>query len=224
MTPLTVPSFFQGKSRHSYTLTQTKPSHWSRLYRIYKPTFDIVCTLYALPLTLFIGLVLLVLNPWLNPGPLLFKQERLGRNRKVFMMYKFRTMLAQEGKVRGADDGLETSRITKLGIFLRRSRIDELPNFINVLRGEMSVIGPRPDASDHARVYLAEIPHYAYRYMVKPGITGLAQIETGYAEGIEATVRKAHYDQLYVETSCGRLDVFIAWRTVSVMVFGHGAK
>lgn len=107
---------------------------------------------------------------------------------------------------------------------MRKTRIDELPNFINVLRGEMSVIGPRPDAIEHAERYLEEIPHYNYRYLVKPGITGLAQIESGYAEGIKATAIKAHYDQVYVETSCGRLDVYIAWRTIRVMLTGFGAK
>ena len=86
------------------------------------------------------------------------------------------------------------------------------------------MVGPRPDSRPHAELFLDTIPHYAYRYMVKPGITGLAQIEMGYAEGTEATAIKAHYDQRYVESSCGRLDVFIAMRTVSVMVTGFGAK
>lgn len=221
---LTVPTFFQGKTRYSYEASERQPAHWSLVYRIYKPSFDIACTVLALPLIALVGVILLVVNPWLNPGPLFFKQERLGRHRKVFMMYKFRSMTVASDAERGADDALETHRITKLGAIMRKLRIDELPNFINVLRGEMSVIGPRPDARGHAEIYLKKIPHYAYRYMVKPGITGLAQIESGYAEGVEATVRKAHYDHLYVETSCGRLDVFIALRTLSVMVSGFGAK
>jgi lipopolysaccharide/colanic/teichoic acid biosynthesis glycosyltransferase len=180
--------------------------------------------LLALPLVLGIALVLLLLNPWYNPGPLFFVQERLGRHRQPFRMIKFRTMTVAPARARGCEDGVETCRITPLGAILRKSRLDELPNFLNVLRGEMSTIGPRPDCREHAEQYLKTIPHYAYRYMVKPGISGLAQIEMGYAEGSEQTALKAHYDQLYVETSCGRLDVYIAWRTLIVMMTGFGAK
>lgn len=221
---LSVPEFFQGRARYHYAATVRRPAHWSLIFRIYKAAFDIMLGLIALPVIAGVSIGLLVLNPWLNPGPLFFSQERLGRHRVPFKMIKFRSMTSASSVDRTAADGLEEHRITRLGRVLRKSRIDELPNFFNVLRGEMSVIGPRPDARDHAETYLSQIPHYAYRYMVKPGITGLAQIETGYAEGIEATRLKAHYDQLYVETSCGRLDVYIAWRTVRVMLTGFGAK
>ena len=221
---LSVPAFFQGRARHSYDMTARRPAHWSRRFRFYKTVFDMALGLLAMPVILSFAFMLFLLNPWLNPGPVFFRQERLGRYRAPFTMYKFRTMTDAPEEARGVHDGLEEHRITPLGRFLRRTRLDELPNFFNVLRGEMSVIGPRPDARAHAEQYLLRIPHYGYRYLVKPGITGLAQIETGYAEGVEATARKAHYDQLYVETSCGRLDVYIAWRTVRVMLTGFGAK
>lgn len=222
---LSVPVFFQGRNRYSYEATDHTPSHWSLLFRIYKAGFDLVLSLIALPVIVAVGLVLLLVNPWLNPGPLMFTQERLGRHRTPFTVYKFRTMTTEEDAgARTAEQGVEHHRITPLGRFLRKTRIDELPNFLNVLKGEMSVIGPRPDSRAHAERFLDTIPHYAFRYLVKPGITGLAQVEMGYAEGTEATARKAAYDQLYVETSCGRLDVWIAWRTVFVMVTGFGAK
>lgn len=221
---LTVPAFFQGRNRHSYPETHSTPDHWSVIFRVYKTLFDVGLSLLMLPVIAGVAVVLLLVNPWLNPGPVFFAQERLGRHRRPFTVYKFRTMTSADSETRGAEDGVEEHRITPLGRILRKLRIDELPNFVNVLRGEMSVIGPRPDSRSHAELFLDAIPHYAYRYVVKPGITGLAQIEMGYAEGTEATAIKAYYDQHYVETSCGRLDVFIAWRTASVMLTGFGAK
>jgi len=221
---LSVPAFFQGRHRYSYAETDHSPAHWSPIFRIYKTAFDIGLSLLFLPVMGIVAALLLVLNPWLNPGPLMFRQERLGRHRRPFMVYKFRTMTEEADETRHAEDGVEHHRITGLGQILRKLRIDELPNFINVLRGEMSVIGPRPDSRAHAELFLDTIPHYTFRYLVKPGITGLAQVEMGYAEGTDATARKAHYDQLYVETSCGRLDVWIAWRTARVVFTGFGAK
>jgi len=225
---LSVPNFFQGQYRYSYAATDPGPAHWSLTFRVYKATFDVALSLIALPFVALIAVLLFVLNPAFNPGPVFFRQKRLGRQCTPFTMWKFRTMTCASklpgGAERGADDGVEQHRITPLGRLLRKSRIDELPNFFNVLKGEMSVIGPRPDSLSHAERYLLTIPHYAHRYLVKPGITGLAQIESGYAEGTEATALKAHYDQLYVETSCGRLDVWIAWRTAFVVFTGSGAK
>jgi lipopolysaccharide/colanic/teichoic acid biosynthesis glycosyltransferase len=221
---LTVPSFFRGRERYHYANAIKRPTHWSPVFRIYKATFDIILSILMLPVIGLVAVVLFILNPWFNPGPLFFVQDRLGWHKNVFRMIKFRTMTECSSKVRCVGDAVELHRITRLGCILRKMRIDELPNFVNVLRGEMSIIGPRPDAKSHAEHFLTKIPHYSFRYLVKPGITGLAQIESGYAEGIEATEVKAHYDQLYVETSCGRLDVYIAWRTVMVMLTGFGAK
>lgn len=221
---LSVPLLFRGRARYHYAITEPRPTHWSLSFRIYKAGFDVVLSLLVLPQILALALLLLVLNPFFNPGPLFFVQDRLGQHRKPFRLIKFRTMTCTGSGGRSANDGLEHHRVTPLGRLLRASRLDELPNFFNVLKGEMSVIGPRPDARDHAEQYLTEIPHYAYRYLVKPGITGLAQIEAGYAEGMNATSRKAHFDQAYVETSCCRLDVYIACQTVVVMMFALGAK
>lgn len=222
---LSVPEFFRGRARYSYPKSHPFPDHWSLRFRVFKKGLDVTLGLISLPLIAGMALLLLVLNPWFNAGPVFFTQERLGRHRKPFWVIKFRTMTpANEGRRRGAEEALEHDRITPLGAFLRKSRLDELPNFLNVLRGEMSTIGPRPDSREHAELFLDTIPHYAYRYMVKPGISGLAQIEMGYAEGSEQTALKAHYDQLYVEMSCGRLDAFIAWRTIRVMATCFGAK
>ncbi|MFD0981069.1 sugar transferase [Tropicimonas aquimaris] len=222
---LSVPRIFQGPSQHFYTEDQTDVTHWSLRFKVGKFIFDKVLALTGISLMVVVALVLLILNPLLNPGPLFFRQTRMGKNGTEFRMWKFRTMIpVDESQMRKADGALEQDRITPLGQFLRTYRIDELPNFLNVLRGDMSVIGPRPDSASHAKHFAKVIPHYNYRFKVKPGITGLAQIESGYAEGIEATEIKAHYDQIYVETSSGRLDLYIAVRTILVMLTGYGAR
>ncbi len=222
---VSVPLLFQGREQHFYKVEDGQVTHWTLRFRIYKFLFDKILSVTGVILTVFIALILLCLNPFLNPGPLFFRQVRLGKNKRPFKMLKFRTMLPADPKTaRSATDALEVDRITRLGRSLRKFRIDEIPNFFNVVLGDMSVIGPRPDSLHHAEHFSRVIDHYDYRFLVKPGITGLAQIESGYAEGVEATAIKAHYDQIYVQTSSGRLDVYIAYRTFLVMLTGFGAR
>jgi lipopolysaccharide/colanic/teichoic acid biosynthesis glycosyltransferase len=137
-------------------------------------------------------------------------------------MIKFRTMVKADENCRGPNAGVEEDRITKLGRFMRKSRIDELPNFFNVLKGEMSVVGPRPDAYSHASHFSEYVEGYDARHRIKPGITGLAQVEMGYAEGEAATGKKAKYDNIYVTRLCGRLDVYVIWRTLFVIAKAMG--
>ncbi|SMX38844.1 sugar transferase [Maliponia aquimaris] len=158
-----------------------------RLFRATKRAFDLVFSVLLLPVVLGCALFLLILNPFYNRGPLFYVQSRMGRNCKAFQAIKFRSMRVAPKVERGADAPLETDRITRLGGFLRKSRIDELPQIINVLRGDMSLIGPRPDYYDHAVQYLELVPGYRERHIVRPGVSGLAQTELGYAEGFEAT-------------------------------------
>jgi len=143
----------------------------------------------------------------------------MGRFCVPFTAYKFRTMRAAAGVARTADMPLERDRITPLGKFLRRSRLDELPQIINVLRGDMSFVGPRPDYYDFALHYIDAIHGYAKRHSVLPGMTGLAQIEVGYVESTEATRRKVHADLYYIAHSGFKLELYILWRTLFV-VFG----
>ena len=161
-----------------------------------------------------VGLFLMVLNPVFNPGPLVFTQKRMGRDCTAFRAIKFRTMACDRAAGRGPDDPVETDRITPLGRVLRITRFDELPQILNVYRGEMSLIGPRPDDFDHATYYLRHIPDYRDRHRVRPGISGLAQIELGYAEGLEATRRKTAADIDYIRRAGLGLDLWIFWRTM----------
>lgn len=187
----------------------------SLIYRAMKRGFDLFfCTIFLFPAMLVVLVPLLVLNPIFNPGPLFFRQKRMGRNCVPFRALKFRTMVGQPTHRRGPDDPLEMYRITRLGRFLRLTRFDELPQVFNVYLGEMSLIGPRPDYFAHAHHYIAAIPDYRHRYAVRPGISGLAQIQLGYAQGIEATRRKTAADIDYIRNASFALDMWIFWRTM----------
>ncbi|WP_316016126.1 sugar transferase [Roseobacter sp. HKCCA0434] len=192
------------------------------VYRIFKRTFDIGMSLALLPLMVLCALVLLILNPWMNRGPLFFRQERMGRNCEPFHVVKFRSMTCAHVVERGPDDPLETSRITKLGRFLRRSRIDELPQILNVMSGEMSLIGPRPDFLSHARAYLVSVPGYRQRHAVRPGISGLAQTRLGYVEGTDQTRSKVDADLEYIRTASFLTDTRILIDTLRTVLGGFG--
>lgn len=199
-------------------------ARWSKKHRIFKASFDYGFAILSLPVVALIALALLILNPRFNPGPLLFSQTRMGMGGKSFRMWKFRTMTEATQEVRHHGEGVETHRITPLGAILRKTRLDETPNFINVLRGEMSVIGPRPDAWSHAMAFMSTVPLYQTRFRVKPGITGLAQIRAGYADCEHSIRRKARLDKIYVKKSRIKLELYIIYRTAAVMLSGFGAK
>jgi len=175
-----------------------------------------------IPLVFFM-LLLVAINPFLNKGPVWYRQDRMGFACRPFAAFKFRTMSGAHGRGRGAFDPLETERITPLGRILRITHIDELPQIINVLRGEMSLIGPRPDSYDHALIYLRTVPGYRDRHSILPGISGLAQTEVGYVDGIDDIRRKVAADLHYVATATLGLDLWIAWRTIVVVLARRGA-
>lgn len=197
--------------------TDTKWKHADRHF--FKAFFDLFVSVLLLVPLAFVTLALCIINPFLNAGPLIFLQSRMGQDCRPFTAIKFRTMRIKATAARGAYDLLETDRIPPFGRLLRRSRLDELPQIINVLRGEMSLIGPRPDAFDHAVVYLKEVPDYRLRYQALPGISGYAQTEVGYVDGIEDLHRKVAADLYYIANASFRLDLWITWRTLCV-VFG----
>ena len=153
-------------------------------------------------------------------GPVLFRQSRVGRNRVNFSVLKFRTMRATTGGDRytRAND----SRITRVGRFLRTTRLDEVPQLWNVLIGEMSLIGPRAEWSKLVAEYEQKIPCYHFRHLVKPGITGWAQINYPYGEDLEDTLRKLEYDLYYIRYFSFVLDASIVLKTIHVMLFGKG--
>ena len=188
---------------------------WS--YKIAKTFFDIVVSVLLLPVFVVGCLILTVANPFFNKGPLFFIQRRMGRDCTPFNAIKFRTMACTSEPVRGAHDPLEVNRITFLGGILRKARLDEIPQIINVLRGEMSLIGPRPDSYDHAEAYVDLISGYKERHAVLPGITGLAQTEIGYVHGVDGTRVKVAADLDYIQNRSFLLDTWIFWRTLQTV-------
>ncbi|MGU3392440.1 sugar transferase [Sphingomonas sp. M1A8_2b] len=199
-------------------------------YRGIKRTIDVAASIVLLPILLLPLLVVALLVRISSPGPVLFRQPRMGYRGVPFDMIKFRTMVEQSATTgdvaarhsaitRDADD-----RITGIGRFLRRSRIDELPQIINILRGEMSWIGPRPEAVPLSTWYESELPFYAYRHIVRPGITGWAQVNQGHVAGLDDVHVKLHYDFYYIKFFSSWLDLLIALRTIGIMVTGFGAK
>lgn len=159
-----------------------------------------------------------------SPGPVLFFQERIGYRNRPFRIIKFRSM-----RVDSEADGplfaqRHDARITKVGAFIRKVRIDEIPQLFNVLRGDMSLVGPRPEQTSFAAGFAEEIPFYASRHNVRPGITGWAQINSGYAAGKEETVEKLEYDLYYVRHLSLLLDAEITWKSIRTVISGAGAR
>lgn len=188
-----------------------------------KRVFDILVSLLLLVPLGLIAVALLGLNPWFNRGSLLFLQTRMGQNSVPFTAIKFRTMHPAKVITRSLDDPIEDERITILGRLLRKTRIDELPQILNVLLGEMSLIGPRPDYIEHAREYMVQIPQYSARHLVRPGISGLAQVTLGYAEGVDATRAKANADLAYIHNASIGLEAQVFWLTLVTVIMRRGA-
>ena len=165
-----------------------------------------------------------------SPGPALFRQMRIGFRAEPFTVYKFRTMrtaaaVIDQNEARNqAMTQVNDPRITRLGGFLRRTRLDELPQLLNILKGEMSLIGPRPEAVALSQWYEREIPFYHYRHIIKPGVTGWAQINQGHVADVSDVKEKLNLDFYYVKNFSLWLDLLIILRTAQTMVTGKGAR
>jgi len=184
-----------------------------------------VCVLLALtPVWLPLAAGIAAAVRFDSKGPALFTQERVGRNGKVFKLFKFRSMVhgLQAPGVHFAQ--AEDPRITRVGRMLRRTRLDELPQLWNVLRGEMSLIGPRPEQVPFVREFASNITSYPYRHLVRPGLTGWAQVQQGYADSVDSTRIKLSYDLYYVAHYSLALDLLIAAKTCKIVWTGFGAR
>jgi Undecaprenyl-phosphate glucose phosphotransferase len=178
-----------------------------------KKTSDIVISLIAIIITSPIMLIVALAIKLSSPGPIIFKQERIGYQKKPFMMYKFRSMKVQDDRDEVSKWTTEDDpRKTKIGSFIRKTSIDELPQFFNILKGEMSVVGPRPERPYFVDKFKKEIPKYMVKHQVRPGLTGWAQIHG--CRGNTSIKKRIDYDIEYVETWHFGLDVLIMWKTL----------
>lgn len=196
-------------------------------FMTFKRMADWVAALIIGVLLLPLFLVVAVIVRVSSPGPILFRQKRMGYRGRIFTVFKFRTMTVENrsGDARNAAmtrDG--DDRITRPGAFLRRSRIDELPQIINILRGEMSWIGPRPEAAVLSQWYQEEIPFYRYRHIVVPGLTGWAQVSQGHVTDVTDVTEKLYYDFYYIKNFSLWMDLLIVNRTILTILSGFGAR
>jgi len=183
---------------------------------------DITSSLIILALTLPISIITMLLIKLESKGPVLFKQKRTGQYNREFEVLKFRSM-GQDAEKDGAQWASKNdARVTRIGAFIRKTRIDELPQLINVIKGEMSIIGPRPEREVFITDLEKEIPYYRFRHAVKPGVTGLAQVSYPYGASVEDAIWKHKYDIHYIKHHSNLADLKILLKTVKVVIFGMG--
>lgn len=188
-----------------------------------KRILDVLVSFIILVITIPINILVAVVIKLESKGPAIFKQERIGMNNKEFNIYKFRSMYLDAEKYTGPVwSQKDDPRVTKVGRILRKLRIDEIPQMFNVLKGEMSLVGPRPERPYFVEQLSQQIPYYRRRLKVRPGITGWAQVKHKYDESIEDVKVKLRYDLFYIENMSLRMDIKILARTILVVLFGKG--
>jgi lipopolysaccharide/colanic/teichoic acid biosynthesis glycosyltransferase len=188
------------------------------VYRVLRRGGDVLLALLGGVVLLLVLLPVALFYRRESPGPVLYRQLRVGRGGRPFMLLKLRTMVDDaepDGPVWARPDD---PRVTRLGRWLRRTRLDELPQVVNILRGEMSVVGPRPERPEFVAELAQEIPFYRARHVVRPGLTGWASIHMGYAASAEEALEKLQYDLYYIKHQSPALDLYIMLRTVGVML------
>ncbi|WP_063650782.1 sugar transferase [Aliivibrio fischeri] len=225
---------FHSESIREMVEGKVKTSHLSEnaigtlipnpIYHGVKRVWESLLIIAFFPITLPVMLITTILIKLENPGPAMFIQERVGQGGKTFKIYKFRSMTVKQPGDEDKFATAEQARVTKIGKIIRKVRIDELPQFFNVLKGEMSLIGPRPEQESFVKQFEQEIPFYGYRHMVKPGITGWAQTVQGYADDTDSTREKLAHDLYYIKHLSFWLDMNIVLKTIKTMMTGFGAK
>lgn len=193
-------------------------------YMLLKRVLDTVLIVISLPLTLPLMAATALAIRLESPGPVLFVQNRVGQGGHEFKIYKFRSMRTDSEKDGAQLAQIGDARITRVGHFIRKTRLDELPQFFNILKGDMSLIGPRPEQQALVSRFEAAIPFYAYRHIVKPGLSGWAQVTQGYAGNEDETQLKIEYDFYYIKHFSFSLDVLILFKTLKTILTGFGAR
>ena len=214
-----IPLHLKDKSLYKFFPFSKKQN---KLYLILVRVIDVVVSIIGLSVLVVISPFILFFNIIWNKGPLLFHQERIGRKEEPFKIFKLRTMIVNAEKNGAVFATVNDHRITPFGKLLRKTRIDEFPQFINVLKGEMSIIGPRPERKVFVDQIANEIPLYHTRHIVKPGLTGWAQINYPYGETLEDSLMKLEYDLYYIKHRSIFLDINIAVKTFGTILYMKG--
>lgn len=197
-------------------------SNNNRLYILAIRLFDIIVSLLGLAIGFVLLPLLIVGNFFANRGPLLYTQERVGQNGVPFKIYKFRSMIVNAEAQGAVFASSNDTRITPFGKFLRKTRIDEFPQFINILKGDMAVIGPRPERPVFVNQIAEVMPFYHTRHVIKPGLTGWAQVKHAYGESIDDSLIKLQYDLYYIKHRSPFLDLNVVVKTLSTVLFFRG--
>ena len=203
-------------------LIAVNPEILSPWEKITKRIVDVILSTIAIILLSPIFILLSLVIKSGTKGPIIFKQERIGINGKPFMIYKFRSMFNEAEKDGPQLSSQHDPRITPIGKFMRKTRLDETPQFFNVILGDMALVGPRPERQFYIDKIIAEAPHYKHILKVKPGITSWGQVKFGYAENVEEMVARLKFDLLYVENMSLVLDLKILFYTAIIMIKGDG--
>lgn len=190
--------------------------------KVLKRGIDIFLSMFILIMGFPFILIFALVTKFSSNGPVFFKQERIGFKGRKFDIYKFRSMYVDSEKNGPALSSKDDPRITPWGRFMRKTRIDEIPQFWNVLKGDMSIVGPRPEREYFIEQIMKQAPHYRHLHKVKPGITSLGQIKVGYAENVEQMVKRLKYDIIYMENMSIALDLRILFFTIFIILQGRG--
>ena len=212
----------QYVERDFYRYFPFSRSNHNKLYLFLNRILDLMLSVLGLTFGLLLLPIILIGNLMANRGPFFYTQTRVGKNGRHFKIYKLRSMI-KNAEVQGAQFATEKDiRVTRFGRFLRRSRIDEIPQFINVIKGDMSVIGPRPERPEFVETLKEEIPFYEVRHLVKPGVTGWAQVNADYGSSRADALEKLQFDLYYIKHRSLFLDITIIVKTLSTIVFYRG--
>ena len=203
-------------------LIEISSDHMPQWEKSAKRAFDIVFSICALTLGSPIYVTLAILVKTSSKGPIFFLQERIGIHGKPFFIIKFRTMYVDAEKMGPALSKNNDPRITKTGRILRKTRLDELPQFWNVLKGDMSVVGPRPERQFYIKQIVEKAPQYYYLQKVKPGVTSWGQVKYGYAENVEEMIARLKFDLIYMENRSLLVDFKIIVHTILIVLQGRG--
>ncbi|MFT3795442.1 exopolysaccharide biosynthesis polyprenyl glycosylphosphotransferase [Flavobacterium sp.] len=212
----------QYVARDFYRYFPFSRSNQNHLYLLVVRILEILISLVGIAMTLVLFPFILLGNLLGNRGKLFYTQERVGKNGEVFKILKFRTMVKNAEKDGAVFTTINDSRITAFGKFLRKARIDEFPQFINILKGDMAVIGPRPERPVFVAEIAEKMPFYETRHVIKPGLTGWAQVNYSYGDSIDDSLIKLQYDLYYIKHRSIFLDINIVFKTFSTILFYRG--